>query len=71
MTDQEDIAGDDELIDDLFEGVTTINSDDDLIEPPFMSELENAGKPTLTRQKSRLEIKSELNVVRFLTFLVI
>jgi len=64
ITDQEEIAENDQLIDDLFEGVTTINSDDDLIEPPFMRELENAGKPTLTRQKSRQEIRSELTVVR-------
>ena len=59
MSDQEDITEDDQMIDDLFEGVTTI--DDDVIEP-HMTDKAN-GKPTLTRQKSRQEIRSELTVV--------
>lgn len=48
-------------VDDLFDGVSRI--DDEVMNSPIMSDISNKGRSTLTRQKSRLEIKTELIVV--------
>ncbi|XP_076824863.1 uncharacterized protein LOC143470543 isoform X2 [Clavelina lepadiformis] len=59
---KESESEEEQMIDELFEGVTDGDTDDSLLEPPLYSNTSLLDLPSLTRQKSRQEIRSELTV---------
>ena len=62
---KESESEEEQMIDELFEGVTDGDTDDSLLEPPLYSNTSLLDLPSLTRQKSRQEIRSELTVVSY------